>query len=208
MSGRREYWVALALLVVPAVGLGQWSGSLNLTSDGMSEIAVDPGESFVLTVGLDSNQPVGCVQFRLTVNDGADDHLFEGQFDPIDTFSYGSLFSLAFPPDPNLFAPGDLTSQMAAGPVSLAGLPPELICPIFGEAGSLDMGIFPGSLVSYTVTMPPVAGYYEFSLTDVILTNGGGGSVEPEVSSLIVTPEPASVLLLLAGLPLLRRRRG
>ena len=36
----REWWVVFVLLVVPAVGLGEWTASMDLTSGGASAIEV------------------------------------------------------------------------------------------------------------------------------------------------------------------------
>ena len=211
MFGRREWVVALALLVTPAVGFGQWGATIDLNSGGSHMIDVAPGADFALTVGLDSNQPIGCIQFRLTVNDGADDHLFEGLFDPTDPNSYGCLFGSD---DPNRFRPQDFISQMASGPVSLDYVGPEWICRMMGETGGTDMGIFPCSLVSYILTVPdtPDADYV-ISVADAILTNGQGNigidrGLQINTLNVHITPEPDSVLLLLAAVPFLFRRRG
>lgn len=216
MSKGKVFVALIAVLALPAVGFGQWGASLDLTSGGSSSIIVDkPGESFSLEVGLSSDQVVGGVQYALDVmrvSGGNANAAFEGSFNGGDLASFGSLFSPPFPVDNNLFALADASSKMAAGPVSLAGLDPELIfrgAP--GNVGDIDPGVLPGSLLNYTLTaLAP--GDYTIGITNAILTNSLGqkGSTQPDFSSLSVhvTPEPASALLLLTAVPFLRRRRA
>ena len=207
----REWLVTFVLLVLPAIGFGQWVGTLDLTSQGMNQITVDAGEDFVLTVGLVSNQPVSGVQYAFSVNGGADDALFGGLFDPGSLDSYGDLFSKGLLPDPNLFDPGDVFSQLYPGPVPLEGLFPELI---LHSGDGVPPNYLPGSLLNYTMTAPTMPGEYALSVADAILTNSNGSlglgtglGVNP--LSVIVTPEPGSVLLLMVGgVGLLWRRRG
>jgi len=206
MFGRREWAVVLALLVTPAIGFGQWSATLDLMHD---RSIVGVGESFTLSLGLDSNQPVGSIQYALSVDGGTNNAAFEGAFDAFDLSSYGSLFSPPVPLDSNLFSLSDVMSQMTTTPVSLDGLSPEMIFRLFGETGQSDMGVFPGGLVSYAITaLEP--GTFDFGLSDAILANGQGHIVPIAGSfTVMVTPEPASaLLLLLAAVPFLFRRRG
>ena len=214
MSKGKVLLALFALLAVPAVGFGQWSATIDLNVGGATphEITLAPGATFTLFVDLDSNQPVSGIQYALCADGGASDGLFKGAFNAGDLNSYGSLFNKEIIPNPNLYALGDLTSQMTGGPVPLSGLAPELIFRTAGETGSSDMGIFPDSLVNYTMTAPTTEGVFILCITDAILTNGQGNigldrGLQFDTLT-VITPEPASVLLLLAGVPFLRRRRA
>ena len=210
MSKGKVLLALFALLVVPAVGYGQWEAMIDLNVGGATpnEIILAPGANFTLFVDLDSNQPVGGVQYALSPSHGD----FMGAFDAADLNSFGSLFGPPFPVDPNLFGLGEMSSKMSPGPVSLSGLDPELIFRNEGETGQSDMIVFPGSLVKYTMTAPTTEDVFILSISDAILTNGQGnigldrGLLVDTLT--VITPEPASVLLLLAGVPFLRRRRA
>jgi hypothetical protein len=214
MIKEREWLAVLVLVTMPAVGLGQWNATIDLNVAGADVLEVAPGESFVLTVGLDSNEGVSGVQYAFSVSAGADDALFEGLFDPTDWASYGSLFDVPFLlRNRDLFDPDDVISQLYPGPVSLDGLLPELIFQSDGgEAGGGDMGVFPASLLNYTMTAPTALDEYVLSVREAILTGshgsiGLGSGLAVDVLHVTVTPEPGSVLLLLAAVPFLLRRR-
>lgn len=208
MSKGKVLLALFALLAVPAVGYGQWGATIDLNVGGAHEITLAPGADFTLTLGLDSNQPVGGVQYALSPSGGD----FMGAFDAGDLNSFGSLFGPPFPADTNLFQLGEMNSKMSPGPVSLSGLDPELIFRNEGETGQDSMGVFPDSLVNYTITAPTTEGAFVLGISNAILTNGQGNigldrglQFNPLT---VITPEPASVLLLLAGVPFLRRRRA
>ena len=205
MSKGKVLLAMFALLAVPAVGFGQWNGEISLTSGGLNEITVAPGATFPLMVSVDSNQPVSGVQYALTGE-------FLGAFDAGVLSSYGALINKGVLPEPNLYAIGDVSSKMSTTPVSLAGLQPELVFRNTGETGGVSLGIFPDSLLNYTMTAPDSLGDFTLSIRDAILTNSNGDiglSNGLGVATLLVhTPEPSSILLLLAAVPFLRRRRA
>ncbi len=208
MSKGKVLLTIFALLAVPAVGYGQWTATMDLNVGGAHEIDVLPGESFTLSLGLNSSQAVGGVQYMLSPSGGD----FMGAFDGGDLASFGSLFSPPFPVNSNLFGLGDMLSQMTTTPVPLAGLAPELIFRNTGETGQTNLGIFPGSLVNYTITAPTTVGEFTLGIADAILTNGQGNIAIGrglQFNPLTVrTPEPGSILLLLTAVPFLRRRRA
>lgn len=200
----------LGLSVMPAVAYGQWDGRLVFTANGgSSEIWINPGDSFTLTVALESNQPVNGLQYRFSVNGDADNAAFTGSL-PDDASAYGSLFSLDTPHDPNLFDPDeDLYSRMRPGPVSLQGLVPELIYNTeHGEIGGSDMSVFPGTLLHYTIThLGSEIRDYVFGADDVIFVNSQG-ALYPETMTVHIVPEPSALTLLAAlGSWIMTRRK-
>jgi len=198
MSKGKVLLALFALLAMPALSFGQ--GLLDLSGD---KAQILQGESFTLTIDLSTEVGLQFGQYLLSVESVpgglASDQHFTGQFG-----AEGDWFGV-----PGGFGANSLASNtQMSSPVSLDGLMPELIF----HAGS-ETTLTSGSLATYMITADAAAplGLYSLGLdpAQTLFTNADG-VVQMGINPyrFEVTPEPASALLLLAGVPFLRRRRA
>jgi len=182
----------VALLAIPAFTYA--AASMTLSGSGIPAGGLDANGSFTLTLGLSTDVALDGLQWQLMVDNKAHDSLFAGAVGTL-----GDWFT-------NGFASGDLTSAMGTGTDgSLAGQNPEFAFKNSGTAAART-----GSLLSYTITaLNAPAGTYEFGLVADQTMLSSGAPISPLGSFRVqVIPEPASVLLLLAAVPFLRRRHA
>lgn len=224
----------VALLAVPVFGQGEsiFDGTMDLTTAGAAdmgthwEIAAGDladigGGMFYLDIELSSTDAAGMASFGITL-DSNPTKLAYGAVTNNDYTGYYSNYSTrfyGFGPGPrngwdNLNAAGlaagtmPMPGPLANGEVGTINQQDNLPTYTFeyavaGLGGWVSVEIPDGST---TVTIGPAAGEtpyvgdHDFQTMD---TAFGNLNVKP----LVITPEPVSALLLLLGLPLLRRRR-
>ncbi len=222
----RKVALVLGILLVPALAMGQ-EVSLSVVSGDypgpyVSELGplTGPGDQLVIWTVLEADTNVlDGVQYKLHVNNDADNDAFNFVGYP----SQGKIFNLfnAFPGLGDAFdllgdltdwAPGDYGVQAPGQGIN------ELNEVIFTNTGSPSIDVGGETLVGYIIEA--TASYdpnkvYEISALGPV--DGGPNaefSATPENgpitagSSLLITPEPTSALLLLAAVPFLRRRRA
>ena len=193
-----------AVLTLPALAFG--NASFTLTSGGNSAITIDPNDSFVVDVAIvmDGTTTTNCQGFdmALIVTDGND--LFKQTSQSIAIKYFGPTSD-----DKSLFTVNPLLKTAALAGQNLGGTYTYSAYP--GWSAS------PLAITAVTVQAQAsaVAGTYTVSLDGPgaaslnILDQTGAFAVvgAAPTLSVTITPEPASMLLLVGALPFLRRRR-
>lgn len=122
--------------------------------------------------------------------------------------------------DDTIFGKGDYIPGFNAAPTTFAAANPEVVFRNTGETQAIYVApaeAAQNKLITYQIasTMGLAAGTYEITVGDKAglgfsACNDASGCVTPSAGllRLIVVPEPASALLLLAAVPFLRRRRA
>ncbi len=119
------------------------------------------------------------------------------------TFSVATLFAYYNPFDFKLFV--DFTAPSAGGTLFTADL--SGLVTIFGGSARID---FDDSPRHFAFAGPQGSGSFDFSLTDVKVSNFSTASITGKITNIAASPEPAAILLtsaLMAWLIVLFRKR-
>jgi hypothetical protein len=215
----RKLVLLLAILALPGLALGQ---TLDVGIGGVPGVSiVNTGAPITLDVLITTPMQIDGAQYSLTaelllggVPQGPMSADGMVTYDPVAPFANGTVFAIG---DYNSAIGVPAGAPMGAGLTMAAingGMGPELY--FNGVVGGGPAPQVLGLLAQYVVTVAPLGPGMSVQIrADVdpgfgngYLTNGGaGGGAWHQSLPLTITPEPASILLLLGALPFLRRRR-
>ena len=208
----RSILIVLAVALLAAPAFGQNSATMKLTTDGAAQVGdemqIDPAlvpGPFYLDIMIEGATDANLTAFQLTLTGPANIVLAPASTLFGNTLNYagqyanyaaraGGFASLGW----DMSATGSVV--FPGGPLPQAGPPADIVGTIpAGTTASqgwvawvqLD-GALPGDVIT---------------ATGVAIGDSDFQPMTVEVIPLRITPEPTSMLLLLAGLPLLRRRR-
>jgi len=183
------------LLVGLTIALLAAGTALGATMTVKGPASVDPGQEFMIVVALDADgqDTIGWAIEAINATGGATPGPNTGN-------------------DADYYLAGAGYDNGAVGSNPIMTWASQTAFPV-GQMGTVPSGDFGGS--GDIFQMPVIAPMPPDSFFDVFVVNGAYGSAEtyddmPCQSvplTVYVTPEPVSALLLLAGLPMLRRRR-
>jgi hypothetical protein len=215
----RKLVLLLAILALPGLALGQPQLDVGVGGAPGAVVAVPPLGPIVIDVLLTSGIPLDGAQYSLSaelviggvpMGPGSGDPLV--MYDPVTPWINGTLFTGVGLDYVMLIGTGAGNGATMAM-MNMSG--PEMY---FKGSGSIAPQPVPALLAQYVIHVAPLAPGDRLLITAgadpmgmfgngyIINGGAGGGPWHPGVP-LVITPEPASILLLLGALPFLRRRR-